>query len=135
MKANFTLGDLVTRAAERFPDRIAIYSGEGQVTYRELLRRVNAVANWFLAAGMEKGDRIAGLLKRTALATYPREDVAGLTGEAWTEWLAETGNMALPAPIVRALKHNLYGGGETDSQVLIDFASRWIQRHRRGSRC
>jgi len=65
MKANFTLGDLVTRAAERFPDRVAIYSDEGQVTYRELLRRVNALANWFLAAGMEKGDRIAGLLRRT----------------------------------------------------------------------
>lgn len=65
MKANITLGDLVTRAAERFPDRVAIYSDEGHVTYRELLRRVNALANWFLAAGMEKGDRIAGLLRRT----------------------------------------------------------------------
>lgn len=73
---------------------------------------------------------IAGLLKRTALATYRREDVAGLTGKVWVDWLAETGKMTLPAPVVTALGQNLYDGGETDPEVLIDFTTRWIQRHR-----
>ncbi|MDP8248821.1 MAG: AMP-binding protein [Candidatus Tritonobacter lacicola] len=65
MRANLTLGDLLDRAAERFPDRIAIYSDKGHLTYRELRRRVNALANWFLAGGLHKGDRIAGMVKRT----------------------------------------------------------------------
>ena len=65
MRANLTLGDLIDRAAERFPDRVAIYSEEENLTYRELLRRVNVFANWLLSSGFQKGDRIAGLVRRT----------------------------------------------------------------------
>lgn len=35
----------------------------------------------------EKLRRLSILLRRVGLSTYPREDVAGLTGEAWLEWL------------------------------------------------
>src|SRR5690606_25779065 len=35
----------------------------------------------------EKLRRLSVLLRRVGLSTFPREDVAGLTGEAWLEWL------------------------------------------------
>lgn len=35
----------------------------------------------------EKLRRLSILLRRTALSFYPREQVAGLTGEAWLLWL------------------------------------------------
>ena len=102
--------------------------------YRRNAYRRAALAELQMAAAQKEPlSLIAGLLKRTALATYPREDVAGLTGEAWVEWLAETGNMTLPAPVVTALGQNLYNVGETDSKVLIDFTRRWIQHHRGGT--
>ena len=102
--------------------------------YRRNAYRRAALAELQLATAVtEPLPLIAGLIKRTALATYPREDVAGLTGKAWVEWLAETGKMTLPAPVVTALGQNLYNGGETDSKVLIDFTRRWIQRHRGGA--
>jgi hypothetical protein len=100
---------------------------------RNTYRRAALTELQRVAAETEPLPLISGLLKRTALATYPREDVAGLTGEAWVEWLAETGKMTLPAPVVTALGQNLYDGGKTDSKALIDFTTRWIQRHRGGS--
>lgn len=40
------------------------------------------------------GKRLSELLRRSMLAYAPRQDVAGLTGEAWLEWLDH--NMPLP---------------------------------------
>ena len=100
---------------------------------RNAYRRVALTELRLAAAGTEPLPLVAGLLKRTAMAAYRREDVAGLTGKAWMDWLAETGKMTLPAPVVTALRQNLYDGGETDPKVLIDFATRWVQRHRGGS--
>ena len=36
---------------------------------------------------MELGKQISELVRRTMLAYAPRAEVAGLTGEAWLEWL------------------------------------------------
>jgi len=99
---------------------------------RNAYRRAALTELQLAAADTRPLPLIAGLLKRTALATYRREDVAGLTGKVWVDWLAETGKMTLPAPVVTALGQNLYDGGETDPKVLIDFTTRWIQRHRGG---
>lgn len=40
------------------------------------------------------GKQLSELLRRSMLAYAPRQDVAGLTGEAWLEWLDH--NMPLP---------------------------------------
>ena len=48
----------------RFPltkDKTAFISGDRSYTYAEFNRRVNRVANGLLAAGLGKGDRVAGL--------------------------------------------------------------------------
>lgn len=113
---------------------ILIVLTRAALRYRRNAYRRAALAELRLAAaGTETLPLIAGLLKRTALAAYRREDVAGLTGKAWVDWLAKTGKLTLPASVATALGRKLYDGGETDLKVLIDFTARWIQRHRGGS--
>ncbi len=81
--------------------------------------------------GPDKLAFIAALLKRTALAAYPREQVASMAGKAWVRWLSETSGLDVPAPVREALQHGVYGAAPvTDTQALTDFASKWIRRHR-----
>lgn len=56
--------------------------------------RANAYRREALAALNRSGDDpvvIAQVLRRTALAAWPRRDVAGLTGAAWLQFLDQTG--------------------------------------------
>ncbi|MEC8462003.1 MAG: AMP-binding protein, partial [Pseudomonadota bacterium] len=50
---------ILSRAVENFPDRIAFVDGDSRLTYRELGRRVNQLANGLRALGLNKGDRVA----------------------------------------------------------------------------
>jgi fatty-acyl-CoA synthase len=52
------LGDLVTQAAQRLPDRPAVIVGERRVSWRELNRRTNAAAAGLAALGVGRGDRV-----------------------------------------------------------------------------
>lgn len=54
-----TLGDLVTRSALRFATRIAVVSGEEQISFETLNERSCQAANAFLAMGIGRGDRVA----------------------------------------------------------------------------
>jgi fatty-acyl-CoA synthase len=56
-----TLADLACEQAERYPDTIAVISGERRVTYRELRDRCLRVAAAFAGSGIGRGDRV-GLL-------------------------------------------------------------------------
>ena len=53
---------MLTAAAERKPDREALVAGDRRITYRELVRSVEALARRFLADGLRSGDRICILL-------------------------------------------------------------------------
>jgi fatty-acyl-CoA synthase len=57
------LGGCVTVAAIRHPDRTAVIDERGQVTYRELDERVNALANAWIAAGLRPKDGVAILTR------------------------------------------------------------------------
>jgi len=77
---------------------------------------------------------IAALLKRTALAAFPREQVAGLTGWSWVGWLSDTSGMSVPAAVSDALIQGIYKGAEpADIRALTDFVTQWIHSHRRGT--
>ncbi len=58
-----TVGDLLSRSANRFPDKIALIYNTERVTYRELEVRTNQVANLFASDGICRGTRIAILSK------------------------------------------------------------------------
>ncbi|MEW6642408.1 MAG: AMP-binding protein [Pseudomonadota bacterium] len=53
------IGDLLRRAARRFPDRIALTDGPRQVTFTELERDANRFANYLVERGLKPGDKIS----------------------------------------------------------------------------
>jgi hypothetical protein len=73
---------------------------------------------------------ISALLKRTALAVYPRDEVAGLYGDAWASFLvSSSGN----DKTIRAAADDLAAATfrpDADGPALVAPARRWIRRHR-----
>src|SRR5207302_6601491 len=53
------IGDLLKRAAARFPDRIAVTDRERRVTFTELERDANRFANYLVARGLKPGEKIS----------------------------------------------------------------------------
>lgn len=58
-----TLGDLLSRSAARYPNKIALVYGEQRVTFRELEERTNQTANALLVDGVTHGLKVAILSK------------------------------------------------------------------------
>ncbi|MBI5443592.1 MAG: AMP-binding protein [Deltaproteobacteria bacterium] len=56
-----TLGELIDRAAQRWPQREALVHGVGRITYAELCRRAMALAAALLRLGVRRGDKVAVL--------------------------------------------------------------------------
>ena len=55
------MGDVLRRTADRVPDKPALIMGEQSLSYGQLNRRVNQLANALLGRGLRKGDRVAVL--------------------------------------------------------------------------
>lgn len=53
------IGDILRRAARRFPQRVALTDGVRQVTYTELERDANRFANHLVARGLKPGEKIS----------------------------------------------------------------------------
>lgn len=80
---------------------------------------------------VEFSSRLSGLLRRTMLAYAPRSDVAGLTGDAWLEWLdrdldqprfqSDTGRKLLELPYRRP-------GDDISGLDLVDVVAAVRQR-------
>ncbi|WP_306006308.1 class I adenylate-forming enzyme family protein [Aquicoccus porphyridii] len=66
IKPTKTVVDMIRDAASRNADREALVEGETRLTWRELDRRINQVANQLRALGVEKGDRVAILSENSA---------------------------------------------------------------------
>ena len=63
----FTFDEFLTHWAEERPDRLAMREEDRLFTYRDLEERTARVASALLAAGLEKGDRIAWIGKNSDL--------------------------------------------------------------------
>jgi len=77
------------------------------------------------------------LLKRTALAAWPRDAVARLTERSWTDWLRASSPSPLPDATVRLLDDLEYRSPqalaaltEDDAHACIAAARQWIETHR-----
>jgi hypothetical protein len=81
-----------------------------------------------LASTGDDPERMAGVLRRTALAAFPRRDVASVAGAEWASFLSATGTFpeAAGADLVSAP----YRQG-TDAKELKQAAEAWIRTHRR----
>lgn len=75
------------------------------------------------------------LLKRVALTTYPREDVANLTGEAWVSFLDRTGQTHefTMGPGQVLIDGQYAPVTAVDVERLHDLGQTWIKSHQRGA--
>lgn len=73
---------------------------------------------------------IAAILKRVALAAYPRTDVAALSGIAWADWLGRTGGQQVSALVAEALTRGVFDAVDTVNVGEVSaFAADWIRQH------
>ena len=57
-----TVGEMLTRNANKFPTKKAVVSEETSIDFKTLNERVNRLANGLLKKGLKKGDRIGVLI-------------------------------------------------------------------------
>ena len=83
-------------------------------------------------AGASSPAKIAELLRRTALAVFPREMVAAATGNDWVDWLAAQSTEPISAGVREQLTAGIYAAptSSTDCRALAKFAAGWIRHHR-----
>jgi hypothetical protein len=97
---------------------------------RDAITLLRAIASNKNVSGSKAAEQIAVLVKRTALAAYPRETIASLYGADWAHFLRETaGN----DPVVNSAADELAGAayhGGVDGADLVAPARRWIRVHR-----
>src|ERR1700749_1682260 len=58
-----TIVDIVEERAQKSPDNPALFCLDQMLTYRQMDERANRYANWALAQGIKRGDRIALLME------------------------------------------------------------------------
>ncbi|MGX2028667.1 DUF4381 domain-containing protein [Methylocaldum gracile] len=101
-----------------------------QVTVAKLaLRELDALQKDSTLGMTEKLRRLSILLRRAGLSAYPREDVAGLTGEGWLEWLDRPlGTPRFSRGVGRALLDAPYRPvGDADMDRLITLCRDWLK--------
>ncbi|WP_353472514.1 DUF4381 domain-containing protein [Salipiger sp. H15] len=94
-------------------------------------------ANAYRRAALAEAERaqttaeLATILRRAALAAYPRTEVASLTGSAWTGFLSRTGKGTFPETAGEELRRAPYRQPRAaPSPELRRAALRWLKTHR-----
>ena len=73
---------------------------------------------------------VSGILKRTALCAFPREQVASLSGWEWAVWLGKTAPIDVPDKVAECLAGGVFGIVESScTDELREFTRAWITRH------
>lgn len=77
--------------------------------------------------------RVSELLKRVALAYFPRQQVAGLKGEQWIAFLNQTAkNVDFHKVYVELVEMPYYGGeNNRDLSLLFQMSREWIRQRRK----
>ena len=91
-----------------------------QATKRDAYRR----AGLALLDGVSTVHDVSVVLKRVALAAYPREQVASLYGEDWATFLRQTCHHRDYSPVLQA------NPDDPASHEVIQLADDWIKHHR-----
>jgi hypothetical protein len=73
---------------------------------------------------------IATILKRTALAAYPRTEVASLTGDAWCDWLEKSAPGPISPSARESLARSVFARADIDLEEMRRYAFAWIKGHR-----
>ena len=92
---------------------------------RAALAELRTLAPAIAAARPDARARLQALLRRTALAAFPRPEVATLTGAAWAAFLDETGGRF--GPLGPALAEAPYRPVALDGPAALAAARHWIR--------
>ena len=78
---------------------------------------------------------VSELLRRTALAIFPRQVVADMTGDRWAGWLNSQTAIEMSSTVREQLTHEVYGPASKSSDIreVRQYAASWIAGHRRPS--
>jgi len=96
---------------------------------REALAALQEIAANSQQDSMATGAQIALLLKRTALAAYPRQQVASLHGKQWAFFLCQSSNQDPEIEAVADQLARVAYRREIETATLIAPARRWIENH------
>jgi Domain of unknown function (DUF4381) len=94
-----------------------------------------------IAAGHDRAEALAAippLLKRVALAAWPRSRVASLAQTRWVDFLRATADeLTLPAPLAKLINDIEYRSAKElaaisadDARGCVNAAKHWIEAHR-----
>jgi hypothetical protein len=93
----------------------------------ELTRIESAIGT---APTAETSVALASLVRRTALAAFPRERVAGLAGPAWLSFLDRTaGGTVFAEGAGRTLESGAYQPAPANTGALAAAVQHWIKAH------
>jgi hypothetical protein len=107
---------------------VALAYGVGRVLSHWRANAYRRAALRELALAGDDPTQVATILRRAALAAYPRREVAGLTGTSWVTFLCDTGRF--PQAAAKALIRSPYDPG-SDAEGLKQAAEGWLRSHRR----
>jgi len=96
---------------------------------RDALAELKAIDTSSGLAPAESAQRIAALLKRTALVAYPRQEVASLFGKDWAQFLSESANNDKQIADVADRLASASYRPDADGRALSQPARRWIRLH------
>ena len=96
---------------------------------RDALAELKAIQNMADLSPQESAQRIAVLIKRTALSAWPRSDIASLYGADWARFLTASANDdAQVAGAAEKLATAAFRP-DADGRALAASARSWIRRH------
>lgn len=98
---------------------------------RAALRELKRMAETLQGGGSLDYQAVSVLVRRAALASYPRREVAGLAGNAWLGFLDRTGaTQEFSRGLGRALAEAPYAPAATaEHGAVIELVRRWVRRN------
>ena len=120
------VGYLLTRSSQYFPDRTAFVIDGEAISYRNLNRRINKLANALLSLGFKKGDRV-GLLFHNCLAYLESYLALYKAGLVWVRLNARLAPSELEGMIENSGTLALIHGPEFDETAeKVSTGIRWL---------
>jgi hypothetical protein len=97
---------------------------------REALASLDAIAAHPQMSAAESAQRVAEIIKRTALVAFPRARVASMHGGEWARFLCEScGNDRQVTEAAESLASAAYRP-DADGRSILQPARRWVRLHR-----
>lgn len=107
LPANPTISSMLTSVVEKFPTRIALSSDQDEITYKQLDRLSNKIANMLLSKGLRKGQFVSIFMERNL------DTIVSLLG------IMKAGGAYVPVDPAHPNDRNAYIISDTQSSIIL----------------